>query len=374
MVAPKMKAELGFDNKEIGLIFAAFTAVYAVSRIVSGMISDRVDPRFFLAFGLVGSACCNMLFGMSSILGNLMLFWGINAFFQSLGAPSCARILKHSIDKKNYGTYWALWSSSNPIGSGLIFLFLSLMIPTFGWRTSITSAAFISIAVALLIYFSLRRYNFTFEYAGRRGHTSDEEFAKAHMSYFREILTNKMFLRVCIASFCLYSIRVGLFNWFPQIMYEVKGAKIQLSGFMAAIFEVGSLAGGLLAGWVSDKYFHGNRGAVGFFYMFSTALVLLLLWFVPIENGWIYTLIVMLFGFLAFGPQVLAGVSALDHASRKTVGLATGFISLFGYMGASFTSYFLGYLSEEFGWGWGFALTIMLALMGAFFFKISYKK
>ena len=372
MIGPTLKEEMGFDNEQLGLIFSAFTIVYALSRIVSGIIADRVNPALFLIIGLAGSAICNSFFSLSGVLANFILFWGMNAFFQSMGAPSCAKILKFSVKKDKMGTYWALWSANAPIGGALSLLFLGYAIPVWGWRT----ATFISVGVcgliAFIVYWGIKTLPIKFA-ENKDSPSANKAFASLNVAYFKEVYTNKQFIRVCIASFCLYSIRVGLFTWFPLIMREVKGADMKLTGIMSAFFEVGSLAGGLLAGWISDRYFNGKRGTVGAFYMGATAVMIAVLWIAPIEHTFFYTLIVIVFGFLAFGPQVLAGVAAVDHASHKTVGLATGSISLFGYLGATFTSYILGPISDHLGWGWGFVLTIVLALIGAYFFGSSYR-
>jgi len=374
MVAPALKEELHFSNTDIGLIFSAFTLVYAFSRIICGIFSDRMDPRFFLFVGLMGSCLCNAIFSLSDVLGNFILFWGLNAFFQSMGAPACARILKHTIEKKKYGTYWALWSTNTPIGGAIFYLFSGYAMSHYGWRISTFMSVGFCLVMGLLFYKGMNRFQFDFQYAGKKDVDKSEVTQFLTVSYFREIFSNKRFLKVCMASFCLYSIRVGLFTWFPQILKEVKGAETSKAGIYAAIFEIGSLAGGLLAGWLSDKHFNSNRGKVGAFYMFATAVVIALLWILPIENSFLYMTVVVLFGFLAFGPQVLAGVSAMDNASHKTVGIATGSISLFGYLGATFTSFILGLISDCWGWGWGFVLTFGLAAAGGWFFLQSDEK
>ena len=64
--------EMGWDKADLGLIGAALSIAYGVSKFVMGNISDRSNPKVFLSLGL----------GLSSLV---MLFWGLNEWvFTSL--------------------------------------------------------------------------------------------------------------------------------------------------------------------------------------------------------------------------------------------------------------------------------------------------
>ncbi len=56
---------------DVGILGTLFYITYGCSKFVSGMISDRSNPRYFMGIGLVMTGIINILFGMSSSLWSL---------------------------------------------------------------------------------------------------------------------------------------------------------------------------------------------------------------------------------------------------------------------------------------------------------------
>ena len=55
--------EMGWDKADLGLVGAALSIAYGISKFVMGNVSDRSNPKVFLALGLMGSSL-------------VMLYWG----------------------------------------------------------------------------------------------------------------------------------------------------------------------------------------------------------------------------------------------------------------------------------------------------------
>ncbi len=53
--APAMIADLGLDKADIGMIGTLFYITYGLSKFISGTISDRSNPRFFMGVGLIAT-------------------------------------------------------------------------------------------------------------------------------------------------------------------------------------------------------------------------------------------------------------------------------------------------------------------------------
>lgn len=66
--APAMIADLGLDKADIGMIGTLFYITYGLSKFISGTISDRSNPRFFMGVGLIATGLINIAFGFSSSL------------------------------------------------------------------------------------------------------------------------------------------------------------------------------------------------------------------------------------------------------------------------------------------------------------------
>ncbi len=68
-------------------------------------------------------------------------------------------------------------------------------------------------------------------------------------------------------------------------------------------------------------------------------------------------------GFFVFGPQMLIGMAAAECSHKNSVGAATGFVSIFAYMGAALAGYPITIILEHFNWN-GFFIVIALASAG----------
>ena len=186
-------------------------------------------------------------------------------------------------------------------------------------------------------------------------------------------LANKLVWYMAIANMCLYIPRMGFFFWAPTFLKEYKGVSLILAGILLVSFEIASLVGGIAAGWISDKVFDGRRGPVATMFLIGFSISVFLLWKVPIGYPFLDALLLITSGFLLNGPQVLNGIATADFASKRAVGVATGITGVCAYAGSALASGAgFGKIVELFGWGGGFMLFILAALLGAMFFALTW--
>ncbi|MEW7000014.1 MFS transporter [Serratia ureilytica] len=88
-----MLSDLGLTMSDVGILGTLFYITYGCSKFISGMISDRSNPRYFMGLGLIMTGVLNIFFGLSSSLLMLGTLWILNAFFQGWGWPPCSKIL-----------------------------------------------------------------------------------------------------------------------------------------------------------------------------------------------------------------------------------------------------------------------------------------
>ncbi|MBM3191053.1 MAG: MFS transporter, partial [Chlamydiae bacterium] len=117
---PALITELGMTKTELGYLASTLYFTYGISKFVSGVLSDKSNPRFIMAMGLVLTGIFNIFFGFSNSFIFFALFWGLNGWFQGWGWPPCARLLTHWYSQKERGTWWGIWNTSHNIGGALI--------------------------------------------------------------------------------------------------------------------------------------------------------------------------------------------------------------------------------------------------------------
>ncbi|MEN8236429.1 MAG: MFS transporter [Pseudomonadota bacterium] len=377
MAMPTLENEFGYTTFQLGIIVSIFYWTYGIGKFVNGYFSDRSNARYFMTAGLVGSATVNYFMGLGSSLIFFGFFWTINACFQSMAWPPIARLLTHWFAPKELGTKWGFWNCSHQIGGALIFIFSGYVIQWISWQAVFYIPAIIATIMSLFLFNRLRDTPRSLGfppvevYKGLPTPKATEEDDLPQRELIRRVLENKLLWYVCIANMFLYLVRMGVFTWAPWFLQE-RGSSIIMSGWQAAAFELAGLGGGVCAGFVSDRLFHGRRGPVGFIYMLGLIVALFCLWILPAGYASIDALILFAIGFLVYGPQVMVGVAAADFASKKAAGMATGLTGTFGYLGAGLSGIGIGLIMPHWGWSGSFLFFIFSAIAGAFFFALTW--
>ncbi len=381
MAMPGIMAEYGFSKIDMGWIATTFSVVYGIGKFINGYLSDRSDARYFMSMGLFLSAMVCLAMGFGSGLLFFTLLWGLNGWFQSMGWPPCARLITQWFSHKELGSKWSLWASSHQIGAVAIFGLGGFLIERFGWRSVLIVPAFVSMGLA---FFLLNRLRDTPKEVGL---PSVEEYKNdvVHVSQkdderitLKEVLTivlaNKLVWFMAIANMCLYVSRMGIFFWAPTFLQEFKGVTLVIAGLQLVSFEIASLFGGIVAGWASDRFFGGRRGPVGTVFLLGLSLALFAVWKTPPGHPLLDTLLLIMAGFLLNGPQVLNGIATADFASKRAVGVGTGFTGSFAYIGGAIAGVGVGSIAEKAGWDGVFILFIVTSLISAFFFSLTWNR
>ncbi len=354
--AAAMKRELGMDEVQIGLIGTVFALAYGMSKFTSGILSDRSNPRYFMSFGLIATGVFNLCFGFSSSITLLVVFWGLNGWFQGCGWPPSARLLTHWYSRSERGTWWGVWNTSHNLGGALIPLLAAFCAQQLGWRYALYIPGVIGIGVGLMIMNRLR------DTPQSLGLPSVEKFRHDHPSEEAEkelsvrevlvdyVLNNKYIWILASAYFFVYIVRQAVNDWSFMYFTEYKGYGDFKAGACVSWFEVGGFFGSLVAGWGSDYLFSGRRGPINVLFSAGLAFAVAALWYMPFDSVIADSLSIFTIGFFVFGPQLLIGVAAAELSHKKAAATATGFAGLFAYTGAAMAGMPLGKVIRDMGW------------------------
>ena len=155
-IMPAMLSDLGLTMSDVGILGTLFYITYGCSKFISGMISDRSNPRYFMGLGLIMTGVLNIFFGLSSSLLMLGTLWILNAFFQGWGWPPCSKILTSWYSRSERGSWWAIWNTSHNVGGALIPLLVGFISLHFSWRYGMIIPGIIGVVLGLLMCWRLR--------------------------------------------------------------------------------------------------------------------------------------------------------------------------------------------------------------------------
>lgn len=380
MIMPAFMEEFGYSKTQLGFILTLASVVYGVGKFVNGYISDKSNARYFITIGLCASAVVTFVLGFTSSLYFLGFFWIVNNWFQSMGWPPVARMLTHWFAPHELGTKWALGAASHQVGGALTLIFSGYLVANYGWRYAFFVPSIIAVSIAIILFNRLRESPKELglppveAYKGNESFkedTSEDHFTA--MQIFSRVFFNRNLWYICFANMCVYIVRIGIIFWAPLFLKEFKNIDLVHAGWQVAAYEITGLLGGFAAGWLSDRI-GGQRGPVGFLFMICLACALAMFWFMP-ENYSGFSAAALIFvGFFVYGPQVLIGVASADFASKKAIGTANGLAGTMGYVGSGLSGICVGYLIDNYGWVGAFGFFIGAALLGAFFFILTWRR
>ncbi|MFA5250627.1 MAG: MFS transporter family glucose-6-phosphate receptor UhpC [Parachlamydiales bacterium] len=366
---PVMIKDLGFDKTQMGILASILSLTYGASKFLSGIVSDRSNPRYFMSLGLILTGIFNIFFGLSSSLYFLAFFWGLNGWFQGWGWPPCAKLLTHWYSQKERGTWWSIWNTSHNLGGALIPLLGAFISAHWGWRMSMFAPGAACILMGLWLINRLRDTpqslglppveKFRQDYPGQKNAAAEAELSAKEI-LVEYVLKNKYIWLLSLSSFFIYVIRTAVNDWSMLYLVEGKGYTLMTAGITVCWFEVGGFCGSLFAGWCSDFFFKGQRGQINAIFALLILALVVLFWKMP--AAWVVfdSIVIFFIGFFVFGPQMLIGVAAAELSHKKAAGTSTGFTGIFSYIGAAAAGGPLGKLMQLHGWE-GFFLVLLVS-------------
>lgn len=377
---PGLIADLHFDKGQLGLLASILSITYGISKFASGLLSDRSNPRYFMAVGLMITGVLNILFGSSSSLFFFALFWGLNGWFQGFGWPPCARFLTHWYSHSERGSWWSTWNVSHNVGAFILPWISGMCLYYLDWRYAMYVPGVFCILGGFFLINRLRDTpqslglppveKFRNDYGGGISRSSDQEKELSTKEIlFDYIIKNRWIWLLAAAYFFIYIVRTGVNDWTALFLIETKGYSTVGANGCVSMFEVGGFFGSLFAGWSSDRLFGAKRGPVNVLFTIALTSALFLFWMVPPGFPLLDSAAMFAIGFSIFGPQMLIGVAAAEFSHKKAAATSTGFVGCFAYMGAAMAGYPFGKITQEFGWE-GYFLGIVFCSLIALIFLV----
>ncbi|HBC71481.1 MAG TPA: glycerol-3-phosphate transporter [Coxiellaceae bacterium] len=372
----------GFTKSQLGLVLSAIPISYGISKFLMGNLSDRSNPRYFIATGLVISVIVNLVFGcipgVTASLYFMIALMFINGWAQGMGAPPCYRTVAHWFSISERGRVMSVWNISHNLGAGLLGALAMLIIPLFTWKSVFYLPSIIVLLFTILIVILMRDTpqsvglmpieEYRNEYPEINTKDREKELSAKEI-LFKYVLVNKYIWFLALANVFVYFVRYGVLDWAPTYLTEMKGLNSSKSGVTFIIYEAAGILGMLLCGYMSDKMFKGRRAPVSILCMIIVFFGVLLYWFSPymIFNH----IALLLIGMFIYGPIMLVGIQVLDIMPKKAVGTAIGLLGFFASGGNILASAGFGYLVEYFGWQGGFIVLIVACVLATLLFSLT---
>lgn len=348
-----------FTTGQLGLIGSALLFVYAVGKFINGFIADYCNIKKFMAVGLFVSAIVNLIMGALGLLhglfgiSSMILFfvfavvWGLNGWCQSMGSPPGVISLSRWYPLSQRGTFYSIFSATPYIGKFLSFILTGAVVGWIGWQYGFVISAICGLIGSVLV---LVFVSDTPESEGLPSvqELSGEEPKKADSMPTKEL--QKLVFRhpgvwvIALSSAFVYIAQYAISGWGVLFLQKSKDFSLESASQIIAFSEAFGILGTVLAGWISDKIFRGDRvkpvlvcGILSFLAMGG---------FLYTSGGYILNIVYVSVFSMTIGALycIVAGLMALDFVPRKATGAALGIVGISSYVAAGIQDIASGFL------------------------------
>lgn len=367
----------GLTIEQLGILGTIMYVTYGVGKFMNGILADKCNIRVFMATGLLGASIVNLFFPFAPSLIILYILWGLNGIFQSMGFPPVAKGLVHWFAPKERATKWTIWSSSHTFGTCTVGLVATGFLAMGNWRYVFIASGIIGIigAIALLFTLTDRPQSVGLpkieDYKNDRMPVVPEKNLNHNQILVKYVFGNGFLWILAITYVFVYFIRFATLDW--TSVYLVKECNFTPGAAAAtlAIMPFFGVPGGIVAGWIADKYFKGRCAPINiiFLIILGTACFCCIPSlglvspdkFGPVLSPIINGVILGAIGFFVDGPQnLVGGVQTSRVTVQEAASAATGFTGMFGYVGAVLSGVGAAWIIDKFGWE-GFFLSCVIA-------------
>jgi MFS transporter, ACS family, glucarate transporter len=367
-------------NPQLGRVFSAFLAGYALFQTPGGWLADRLGPRRVLAAGVVWWGIFTALIAIVPSGIGAPLFFFISARFllgvgEAVIYPASNQFVSRWIPTRERGIANGLIFAGVGVGAGLSSPLITYIMVHHGWRSSFWVCAIIGFAVGAVWFFAAR------DTPAEHPRVSPKELEiirsgltiqtgtspKKQLVPWGRVLKSREVWAVTFSYFCYGYVAWIFFSWFYIYLAQVRGLNLKDSAIYAMLPFLAMAACSPLGGIINDRLTRRRGPRAGRCIVAAFAII---------TAG----------VFLAFGSQVesarlasvvLAGGAGALYLSQSSFwsvtadiaggssGSVSGFMNTGNQIGGFATSLLTPIIAERFGWTASFLVAASLCVLGA---------
>ena len=265
IVSEMMMHDLGMTEVQLGMVFSAFAAGYAIFQFPGGIFGDRFGPRFTItaiaiAWGLLtvvtaaipGSDVLSVGAIVAALIVTRFLVGAVHAPFFPVAIGGT---IATWFPVKQWGLANGLTSTGLTLGAAATAPIVVWLMSAYGWRLALLITAPAGFLIAIIFRYYVK------DDPASHPQISAEELTKIasdrppegkvpDKGAWKLVLRDRNVLLISCSYFCMNYVFYLFFSWFFFYLVDVKGFTAEQAGVLTAaqwIFgAIGATAGGFL--------------------------------------------------------------------------------------------------------------------------------
>lgn len=373
---------------QLGRVFSALVAGYALFQTVGGHLADRFGPRRVLTGGVVWWGIFTALTALvpADITGALWLFVAVRFLLgagEAVIYPAANQFVTRWIPVRERGIANGWIFAGVGAGAGLTPPLITYLMVHYGWRSSFWVCAAVGLLAGAVWFIAARdtpeehpRVSSSELAAIQSGLTVPARNVQSAVEAgdrnrvlvpWRRVVRSREVWAVTISYFCYGYVAWIFFSWFYRYLAKVRGLDLKASAFYSMLPFLAMLVCCLLGGTINDRLTKWRGPRLGRCGLAAFAMAV---------AG-----IVIAFGSQVHSAQlasvVLAGGAGALYLSQSSfwsltadiaggsAGSVSGFMNMGGQIGGAVTGSLTPWIAARYGWTASFLVAAALCLLGA---------
>ena len=315
---PFIQEDLGISRAQIGLIASGAFVGGIPSSLFGGWLADVVGVRRLQTLTMAALFAGIFLFSQAQSFIQAFIFTILIGVTLSTSFPVTAKAIVEWVTPRTRGLGLGIMEAVIPIGAIFAAVLLPFLAEAYSWRLAVRVVAF-WIGASGVIFFVF--------YRNRRDGYIDERGKSRPSGRIAELARNRGIWLIAFFGSCFTSTNVVLSGYMVLFLKEDLGLSPVVAGGSLAVGMVGSAAGRIVWGVVSDLLLRGRRVEVlACVSALSVLAVALLIW-LPSDASLVVVWSLLFFiGATAMGWTGLWMALISELAGPALTGTAIGFV------------------------------------------------
>ena len=368
---------------QLGKVFSALVAGYALFQTVGGHLADRFGPRRVLTAGVVwwGIFTAATALVPADIGGALLLFVAVRFLLgagEAVIYPAANQFVARWIPVRERGIANGWIFAGVGAGAGLTPPLITYLMIHYGWRSSFWMCAVIGFVAGAVWFFTARdspaehpRVSAAELAAIQSGLTvtaaqSPQTALAGALVPWKRVVRSREVWAVTISYFCYGYVAWIFFSWFYRYLAKVRGLNLKASAFYSMLPFLAMLACCLLGGTLNDRLtkWRGPRlGRCGLA-AFAMGLAAIFIAFGSQVQGVRLASVVLAGGAGALYLSQSSFWSVTADIAGGSAGSVSGFMNMGGQIGGALTGSLTPWIAVRYGWTASFLVAAGLCLVG----------
>lgn len=375
-----IQKEFGLDNIQLGWVFSAFVAGYALFQVPGGRLADRFGPRKILGLGTIwwGVFTSMTVLVPAGAAASLVLLLCVR-FSLGLGEavvyPASNRLVAAWMPSQERGVANGIIFAGVGAGAGVTPPLIAYIMIHYGWRASFLASALLGLAAGA-VWFLLARDR-------PEDHPWVEPEEARHIEAglpaqnttpgatralpWKAILGSKDVLALSWSYFTYGYVAYIFFTWFFIYLNKVRGLDLKSSSYYGMLPFIAMATCSPLGGWISDQLTRrygkrvGRCGVAGVSIALAAIFIALA---TQVADPRLVT-VVLAGGAGALYLSASSFWSVTADLGGTSAGTVSGFMNMCNQSAGALTASVTPLIAAHFGWTASFMTAAALCMAGA---------